>query len=199
MKVIVGPSLPELVVKIAEEMNIEPWQSYLTEAMDFVLRGEVNLDEGTVTSGSVAYTIHLQYGCDCPDHRIRKHCCKHMTALEMQKRIHARLKGEKMPRNNTPQDAWEAKAQGGEKDPDPDDVPDPVLPDSVQQMIAAGQKDEASPSIQPSSTLCIERHIGETKLTWTFEGSDADVWDRVRIALAKIKKAAEANERRGNI
>lgn len=206
----IDPNLQTRVTEIAKAMDVDPWKKNLTLAMDFVLTGAVDLGASTVKSGAHKYQVDTEYGCSCVDSKVRSKYCKHYVAYEMQRRLE---EGD-MP-NTTPQDQWEAKMQSGEEvndlfgepeeNPDaaldevePDDIPEPQVPEQVKQVAAATFapdsliRTEGFQYTDYPSTLCIKRHIGQTELMWTFRGgNDEEVWGRVARMVGVLDKAAQ--------
>jgi hypothetical protein len=191
---------------VKDPVHGEAWQKHYQEAIDFVLAGAVDLKNCTVTSGAHQYQFDKEYGCTCPDGRLRNRWCKHFTAVEMQLRVNARMKGEDMPKA-TPQDEWEAKTQAGEatepalfsEEPEPDDIPDPEVPVKFKAATAAETGEVAVYGVQRTeghqytdypSTLYIERQVGKTKIGWTFRGAlDEEVWGRVSRMIRVLDEA----------
>lgn len=154
--------LSRVVSQVANDMasnfvHGENWTPQIQSAMDLVLAGAVDLENRTVKSGDHHYQFDDEYGCTCPDGRLRRRYCKHFTAVEMQRRVDASVKGETMPakaKKATPQDEWEAGVQGGETSeepalfdqaepepndivapeiPEPDDIPEPEVPENISR------------------------------------------------------------------
>ncbi len=85
----------QAVVACAAGMNHAPYAGErLPKAADLVLTGNVALnDDGTATvvSGSHTYEIDPQDGCTCADSQHRSMYCKHRIAVELLKRVQAKL------------------------------------------------------------------------------------------------------------
>jgi hypothetical protein len=134
-----------------------------------------------------------------------------------------RIQGETdMPRKSTPQDEWEAKVATGpavddlfgdpKENPDealeaiePDDIPEPEVPQPEPPLKIRDQRfthvEEQLVTVSGHqytdypSTLYLERHIGATKLGWTFRGTDDEaVWNRAVQYLRKLDDAAKRYE-----
>jgi hypothetical protein len=79
------------VRQAATTMDRPEYNGRLTKAMDLALSGSVRLHDstGTVTSGG--HTYDIRDTCSCEDGRRRSLYCKHFLAVQLLKRIHARL------------------------------------------------------------------------------------------------------------
>lgn len=212
-------ALQQRVIEIAEAMNHQPWQSKLLEAMDFVLRGDVDLINKTVKSGEHQYQFDDEYGCTCVDAKVRKRTCKHAVAVEMQKR----LEGIEMPRKTNQQEEWEAQVQKGEQvnelfgndepaelddavvgsQAEEEDIPEPEVPENVRRAakeMAQVATDLVEKTVHTQghqytdypSTLSIKRQVGATDLMWTFRGTlDEEVWGRAGRMIRTIDDLAK--------